>query len=71
MYLVVSFAFEKLFSKSVECFEFFLGFENFEKTAPFHFSSELLHFQSLRVLFTLSMKNDETIVIIEDVQSRF
>lgn len=37
MYLVVSFVFEKLFSKSVECFEFLLGFENFEKTALFIF----------------------------------
>ena len=32
MYLVVR-AFEKLISKSVEFFEFLLGFENFEKTA--------------------------------------
>lgn len=37
VYLVVSFVFEKLFSKSVECFEFLLGFENFEKTSPLLF----------------------------------
>ena len=44
VYLVVSFVFEKLFSKSVECFEFLLGFEHFEKTALLLFLSELLHF---------------------------
>ena len=63
---------KNLFSKSVECFEFLLGFENFEKTSPLLFLSELLRFCSFRVLFVLSMKNDETIIIIiEDVQSRF
>jgi len=28
---------KNLFSKSVEFFEFFLGFENFEKTSPIYF----------------------------------
>ena len=66
--------FEKLFSKSVECRiflkilkrQFLKGFN----LSPFNFSSEILHFCLLR-LFVLLMKNDETIIIIEDVQSRF
>ena len=63
--------FEKLFSKSVECFEFLLGFENFEKTALLLFLLQFFISVS-SVLFVLSMKNDETIIIIiEDVQSRF
>ena len=56
MYLVVSFVFEKLFSKSVEFFEFLLGFENFEKTALLLFLSELLHFCSSGVVCVVDEK---------------
>ena len=50
-------------------------FENFEKTSFFFsflnfFSSSFLSFGP-GVLLVLLVKNDETIIIIEDVQSRF
>lgn len=49
-------------------------FENFEKTSFFfsflNFFSSFLSFGP-GVLLVLLVKNDETIIIIEDVQSRF